>query len=99
MSFVRRDRTKAVANMLSENKQVDEMRFDPYTFDQALRYSHVAPRLECNLYRKRFVTLRNIEEPKTRAAIVATASARVARNPSLVLMVLSQSHDVLTLTP
>jgi hypothetical protein len=92
---VKRDRTEAVAEMLLANQQVDEISFDDYTFDQDLWNTLVVPRLECNLYRKRFVPLQKIQVPSIRAAIVARALAHVAENPSLVWMALSQNRDVL----
>jgi hypothetical protein len=91
----KRDRTEALADMLSANQQVEEIPFDDRTFDQTLWDSHIAPALECNLYRKRFVPLQKIGEPSTRAAVVARVLAHVTRNPSLVWMLLSQNHNVL----
>jgi hypothetical protein len=45
---VKRDRTKAVAEMLLANQQVDWIHFDGHTFDQDLWNRLVVPRLECN---------------------------------------------------
>jgi hypothetical protein len=89
------ERTKAVADMLLVNKRIDEIPFDEHIFDGALWNTLVAPKLECNLYRKRFVPLQKIEVPSTRAAIVARVLARVERKPWLVWMALSQNCDVL----
>jgi hypothetical protein len=95
-SLSKRDRTKAIANMLLVNKHIDEIPFccTIGSFDREDWDALVAPRVECNLYRKRFVTIPKIQDPSTRAAVVARALARVERNPSLIWMVLSQSHDV-----
>jgi hypothetical protein len=95
---VKRDTTKAVADMLLVNNRVDEITipfFGNHIFDPALWQSYVGPRLECNRYRKLFVPLQEIELASTRAAVVARALARVARKPSLVWMILSQNRDVL----
>ena len=89
------ERTKNVAHMLLANERIEEMRFDGFTFDHNLWDSLVAPRIEINLFRKRFVPLVTIGEPSTRAAVVAKVLSRVAQTPSLLYMVLSQNHDVL----
>jgi hypothetical protein len=92
---MKRERTIAVADMLLVNMQVDEIPFDDYTFDRSNWDKLVAPRLECNLYGKRFPALQNTQVPSTRAATVAMALARVASKPSLLWMALSQNPDVL----
>jgi hypothetical protein len=92
-SSTNRDRTKQIANMLLVNKHIDEIPFS-VSFDRDDWNALVAPCLECNLYRKRFDVIPKIQEPSTRAAIVARALARVEKKPSLVWMVLSQNHDV-----
>jgi hypothetical protein len=92
---VQRDRTKAVAVMLLKNQQIDEIPIDRFTFDQVLWNMLVAPRVECNLYRKRFAPLQTTQEPSIRAAVVARTLARVARKPWLTWMVVSQNRDVL----
>jgi hypothetical protein len=92
-----RDRTKAVADMLLINNHIDKI---PVSFCSEVSFDRedwdalVAPRVECNLYRKRFVAIQKIQDPSTRAAVVGRALARVEKNPSLVWMVLSQNHDV-----
>jgi hypothetical protein len=91
----KRDSTKAVADMLLVNKHVDEI---PFCCERSFRRDDwnalVIPRVECNLYRKRFVTIEKIQEPATRAAVVARVLARVEKKPSLVWMALSHNHDV-----
>jgi hypothetical protein len=94
-SYMKRDRTIAVAGMLLGNTQVDEMPFDHDTFDKLKWDKLVAPIIECNLYRKRFPALQKIQVPSTRAAIIAMALARVASKPWLLWMVISQNPDVL----
>jgi hypothetical protein len=81
-SSMKRDRTIAVADTLLVNKQVDEMPFDGYTFDRSNWDALVAPRVECNLYRKRFPALQKIQVPSIRAAIVAMALTHVASKQS-----------------
>jgi hypothetical protein len=94
-SSMKQDRTSALADMLLTNKGVDEILFDAYTFDQALWDKLVGPKVECNLYRKRFPALQKIQVPSTRAAIVAMTLARLASKPSLLWMVLSLNHDII----
>jgi hypothetical protein len=71
-------RIEALADMLLANQRMDEIPFDYSTFDPALWDALVVPRLESNLYRKRFVPIRAIQEASTRAAVVARALDRVA---------------------
>jgi hypothetical protein len=94
--FKIRQRTKAIADMLLVNKHIDAI---PFFCDVAVLREDwnalVAPRVECNLYRKRFLIIPKIKELPTRAAVVGRALARVEKNPSLVWMVLSQNHDII----
>jgi hypothetical protein len=95
-SSTKRERTQAVADMLLVNKHIDEIPFcGEVSFDRDDWNTLVAPRVECNLYRKLFVPIQKIQEPRTRAAIVAQALARVEKKPSLIWMILSQNHDVI----
>jgi hypothetical protein len=89
----KRDRTTAIANMLLVNKHIDEIPFS-VSCDLDDWNALVAPRVECNLYRKLFVKIQKIEDPSTRAAVVARALARVESKPSLIWMVLCHNHDV-----
>jgi hypothetical protein len=94
-SSEKRDRTTAIANMLLVNKHIDDIPFCcEGSFDRDNWNALVAPRVECNLYREWFVAIQKIQDPSTRAAIVARALARVEKKPWLVWMVLSQNHDV-----
>jgi hypothetical protein len=94
-SSEKRDITKAVANILVVNKYIDEIPFCcEYSFDWDDWDALVAPRAECNLYRKRIPLIQKIKALSTRAAVVGRALVRVEKNPSLVWMVLSQNHDV-----
>jgi hypothetical protein len=91
--YMKRARTKTVADMLLVNKHIDIIPFS-WWFDRGDWNTLVAPRIEYILYRKRFVTIQKIEGPSSRATAVARSLAGVERNPSLVCMVLSQNHDV-----
>jgi hypothetical protein len=97
-SSTKRDRTKVIANMLLVNKHmhIDDIPFCcEVSFDRDDLDALVAPIVDYNLYRKRFVPIQKIKALSTRAAIVARALARVEKNPSLVWMILSQNHDVI----
>jgi hypothetical protein len=91
-----RKATKAVADMLSVNNQVEEMRFDDHTFDFDDWNAYVVPRLECNIYRKRFPSVQKIEEASTRAAVLASALGYFSKKPHLVWMLLNQNRDILS---
>jgi hypothetical protein len=91
-----REATKAVADMLSINERIDVMSFDDDTFDKDDWDAFVAPRLECNLYRERFLSIQKIGEASTRAAVLASALGFFFRKPHLVWMLLNQNHDILS---
>jgi hypothetical protein len=91
--------TKAVADMLSVNKRVEVMNFDYDTFDKDDWDAYVAPRLECNLYRKWLPSIQKIAEASTRAAVLARALAKFAGKPHLVWMLLNQSLDIVSSFP
>jgi hypothetical protein len=94
-SSEKRDKTKAVADMLLVNKHIDEISsFCKFSFDRDAWDTLVAPRVQCNLYRKRLSPIPKIKALTTRAAVVGRALARVESKPSLVWMVLSQNHDI-----
>jgi hypothetical protein len=106
MFLNRHDPIHALAGMLADNEQVDGIHIDDscdygrYQFDRDVWDTVVAPRLECNLYRKRFHAIQALGLEKTRAAVVARALARIAladvkSESSLIFMVLSQNCDVL----
>jgi hypothetical protein len=103
------DRTEAakkVAKMLSVNKQLEEIRIDKVTaddfdkdwplFDPAAWENLVTPRLDCNVYRKRFPAIQKIRLLSTRAAVMARALTHVSNKPWLVWMLVSQNHDILS---
>jgi hypothetical protein len=92
----RREVTKAVADMLSVNERVEEMRFDIGMFDIDDWNTHVSPKLECNKYRKLFPSIQTIEEASTRASVLVRALAKFASKPHLVWMLLNQNHDILS---
>jgi hypothetical protein len=85
--------TKAVADMLSVNERVEVMH---NTFDKDDWDAFVAPRLECNLYRERFLSIQKIGEASTRATVLARALAKFASKPHLVWMLLIQNRDIVS---
>jgi hypothetical protein len=92
----RREFTKAVAEMLSINKRIEEMSFDGNTFDKDDWNTNVVPRLECNHYRKWLSSIQKIEEASTRAAVLTRAVAKFASKPHLLWMLLNQNHDIVS---
>jgi hypothetical protein len=92
----RREATKAVADMLSVNNRVEEMRCDGNTFDKDDWNAYVVPRLECNLNRKRFPSVQKIEEASTRAAVLASVLGYFSSKAHLVWILLNQNHDILS---
>ncbi len=80
----------SVADMLRVNKRVDRIHFYPDTSDRNCWNAFIVPIIDC----KCLVAIEKIQDPSTRAAVVALALARVERKPWLVWMVLSQNHDV-----
>jgi hypothetical protein len=91
----RRFRTNTVADMLLVNEQVEEIMHNQGTYDENEWDKNVSPRLECNLYRKRFLAIQKILDISTRAAIFGEAMNQVCTKPSLVWMLLSQNHDII----
>jgi hypothetical protein len=90
----RREVTKAVADMPSVNDRVEVMSFHDNTFDKDDWDTFVSPRLECKKYRKRFPSIQKIGKPSTRAAVLARAVTKFSSKPHVVLMLLSQHHDI-----
>jgi hypothetical protein len=88
--------TKAVADMLSVNDRVQAVSFHNDTFDLDDWNTNVSPRLECNLYRKRFLSVQKIGEASTRAAVLARALATFSSKPRLAWMLLNQNHDIVS---
>jgi hypothetical protein len=95
LTSVKGNRTEVVADMMLVSKRFDGIPFCVYTFDYSLWDSPVAPRIECNLYRKRLRVLEKIEVPSTRAAFMARALAHLAKKPSLLYMALFQNRDII----
>jgi hypothetical protein len=92
--------TKAVAEMLSVNEQLEEIRIEDrirYSFDSSVRVKLVIPRLEYNIYRKRFRAVQEIRVPSTRAAVLASALAHVSSKPSPVFMLFRENVDILSI--
>jgi hypothetical protein len=92
----RRDVTKAVADMLSVNERVKEMSFDDDAFDEDDWNTNVVPRLECNLYRERFLSIQTMGEVSTRAAVLARTLGKFSSKPHLVWMLLHQNRDIVS---
>jgi hypothetical protein len=92
----RRELTKTVADMLSVNDRVEVMSFPKNMLDKKDWDAYVSPRLECNVYCKRFPSILKIEEASTRAAVLARALAKFSSKPHLVWMLLSQNHDIIS---
>jgi hypothetical protein len=82
--------------MLSVNERVEVMSFQYNAFDKDDWDMNVVPRLECNLYRKRFPFIQKIEEASTRAAVMARALVNFSSKPHLVWMLLNQNHDIVS---
>jgi hypothetical protein len=99
------DATKVVAKMLSDNDQleeirtIDEYRPDDLPFDSSAWDSLVIPRLEYNIYRKRFPAIQETRVPSTRAAVMASVLAHVRNKPSPAFMLLRQNGDILSSYP
>jgi hypothetical protein len=99
VTFLKRhDPIHALADTLAKNERVvDEIQVEG-SFDRDIWDAVVVPRLEINLYRKRFRAIQAIGLEKTRAAVVTRALARIAlagvkSESSLIFMVLSQNCD------
>jgi hypothetical protein len=86
-----RERVKEVADVLLVNKQVEEIILPSAQTDWDI---FDATKIECNIYRKRFLPTQKIKVLSTRAAIPGRVIARVERNPRLAMMALSQNHDI-----
>jgi hypothetical protein len=83
-------------DMLSVNERVEAVTFHVNTFDKDDWDTYVLPRLECNTYRKRFLSIQKIGEASTRAAVLARTLAQFASKPHLVWMLMNQNHDILS---
>jgi hypothetical protein len=88
--------TKEFADMLSVNERIEVASFHNDTFDKDDWDAYVVPRLECNLYRERFLSIQMIEEASTRAAVLARTLATFSSKPHLVWMLLNQNPDVVS---
>jgi hypothetical protein len=83
-----RDFTNAVATMLSVNERVEAMSFDDGTFDIGQWNMHVTPPQDSNVISIETDFLRS-----TRAAVLASALAKVSSKPHLLL---NQNHDIVS---
>jgi hypothetical protein len=93
---IRREFTKAVADMLLVNERVQVMTFRDNTFNKDDWDAFVVPRLECNLYRERFLSSQKIGEASTRAAVLARTLATFSSKSHLVWMLLNQNPDIVS---
>jgi hypothetical protein len=95
--------TEEVAKTLSDNVQLEVILIDEddddSPFDSLAWDKLVIPRLEYNIYRKRFPPIQNIRSPSTRAAVMASALAHVSNRPSPAYMLLRQNGDILSSYP
>jgi hypothetical protein len=92
----RREFTKTVGDMLSVNERVQVMTIRDKTFDEDDWDAFVLPRLECNLYRERFLSIQKIGEASTRATVLARTLATFSSKPHLVWMLLNQNPDIVS---
>jgi hypothetical protein len=90
--------TKAVAEMLSVNTQLEGIRIedDVRTLSFDAWSALVTPRLACNVYRKRFPAIQEIRPLSTRAAVMASTLAHVSNKPSPAFMLLRENVDILS---
>lgn len=90
----KRDRTNAIIDMLAVNDQLEEICTNGHsTCDWRLWGSSVTPKLECNIYRKRFAKVSNTMLGSTRAARMGRVLTSVSSKPSLMWLLLSMNPD------
>jgi hypothetical protein len=92
----RTEATEEVTKMLSVNTQLEEIRIVKDDNDSVAWLKLVTPRLEYNIYCKRFPPIQNLRVPSTRAAIMARALSHVSNRPSPAFMLLRQNSDILS---
>jgi hypothetical protein len=92
----RRCRTEAVAKMIFVNQQVEKIKTDQTTFCHKDWVSNVAPRIEYNKYRTRFLNIQKTRMSSTREALFGQALAHLQMKPSLIWMLLSMNHDIIS---
>jgi hypothetical protein len=68
----KRRQTRAVAEMLVVNTQVEDIKFYDSVYDRSIWDTGIVPRLEYNIYRKRFRAIQKVDV-STRAAILGAA--------------------------
>jgi hypothetical protein len=92
-----------VTKMLSVNTQLEVICIaeddDDSPFDSLAWGKLVIPRLEYNIYRKRFPPIQNLRVPSTRAAVMAIALTHVSNKSSPAFMLLRQNGDILSSYP
>jgi hypothetical protein len=95
---LKRERTKAVVDMPLKNKQVEGIEFYDHVYDRSTWDTGAAPRLESNIYRKRFPAIQKVDDTSTRAAILGAAMGRVRTKASLLYMLLCDNRDTIVTT-
>jgi hypothetical protein len=91
--------SEEVAKVLSVNSQLEEIRMNNDVHDSSAWAALVTPRLECNVYRKRFAAIQEIRPLSTRAAVLTSALAHVSNRPSPAYMLLRLNGDILSSYP
>jgi hypothetical protein len=90
---MKRLQTRAAATMLLVSTQVEDIEFYGTVYDRMIWDTRVAPRLEYNIYRKRFPAIQKVGDTSTRAALLGAAMGRVRTKPSLLYMLLCDNRD------
>lgn len=87
-------RTKAVVNVLSTNRVLENIHFCDTMYEPRLWNTEVSPRLDCNRYRKHFRAFQQLEH-HDRASLIGKVLGRINHNPSVTFMMLFMNKDVL----
>lgn len=86
-------RTKFILDLLTINPNIEIVIFDRETYHLDYWETYVAPRLEHNIYRKRFRALQNsIALERGREALIPQIWKRIQHNPSLVYTLLMENY-------
>jgi hypothetical protein len=90
----RHQRTQSVKEMLSVNITLDTMFFDPLIYDHVCWERSIRPKLMHNRFRKRSVSIQNIESASLRASVLGAGLFSVRKQPSLLWLLLSMNRDI-----
>jgi hypothetical protein len=86
--------------MLLVKTQVEDIKFYDSGYDRSIWDTGVEPRLEYNLYRKRFSAIQKVGDTSTRDAILRASMGHVGTLLSLLYMLLCDNRDtVVSLLP